>query len=270
MPKAEMDTDLLVQAGVDLAVQQRHATITLNRPETRNAQTPLTWRALREVGAHLDPEVRVVVVRGTGGVFSAGLDQRLLDDDAVEGMAGLADLVRRPTELADGEIETAQQGFTWLHDPERLTIAAVGGPAVGAGLQLALACDLRILSEEAWMRVDETEQGLVPDLGGTRPLVQTVGYARAVELCVTGREVPAREAERIGLANAVVPPEQFDGEVDRLVAAACRLPDTALRETLALLSQDADEAVDPEQQLAAERAAQLRCIGDLAERRGWE
>ncbi|MHA6800383.1 enoyl-CoA hydratase/isomerase family protein [Bounagaea algeriensis] len=270
MPKTEMDTELLARAGVDLAVQQRHATVTLNRPETRNAQTPLTWRALREVGAHLDPAIRVVVVRGTGGVFSAGLDQRLLDEDAVDGMSGLADLVRRPTELADGEIETAQQGFTWLHDPERLTIAAMDGPAVGAGLQLALACDLRIVSERARLRVDETELGLVPDLGGTRPLVQTVGYARAVELCVTGREVSAHEAERIGLVNTVVPIEQFDGEVDRMVSTACRLPETALRETLALLSQDADEAVDPEQQLAAERSAQLRCIGDLAERHGWE
>lgn len=269
MPETEVDADLLARAGVELTVHRRRATITLNRPDTLNAQTPLTWRALREIGTNLGAGVRVVVVRGAGRVFSAGLDRRLLDAEVVDGTSGLADLVRRPTEVADAEITTVQQGFTWLHDPERVTIAAVHGAAVGAGFQLALACDLRILTEDARLRVAETNLGLVPDLGGTRPLVQTVGYARAAEICVTGRDVPADEALNIGLANTVVPAADLDDAVDQLADAACAAPETSVRETLALLAQAADEAVDPEQQLAAERAAQLRCVNELAERFGW-
>ncbi|MEU6132420.1 enoyl-CoA hydratase/isomerase family protein [Saccharopolyspora sp. NPDC047091] len=257
-----MDADLLDRGGVGLTVQGRRATITLDRPDKLNAQTPATWAALREIGQSLDPEVRVVVVRGRGRAFSAGLDRRLFGADEVDGEPGLVSLGQRPTEEADAAIATFQQGFSWLREPDRVTIAAVHGHAIGAGFQLALACDLRVLTEDASLRMAETGLGLVPDLGGTLPLVRAVGYARAVEICVSGRDVPAAEALRIGLANSVVAAEELDSELDRLLEALSAPPEGAVRETLALLAQ-ADEAVDPEQQLAAERAAQIRRISGM-------
>ncbi|QGK69756.1 enoyl-CoA hydratase/isomerase family protein [Allosaccharopolyspora coralli] len=263
MAQSIVDADLLDRGGVVLDVDGARATVTLDRPDKLNVQTPHTWRALREIGANLPSEVRVVVVRGRGRSFSAGLDRTLFGFDEVDGVRGVLALSRETTERADAEISSFQQGFHWLRDPDRVTIAAVQGHAIGGGFQLALACDLRILTTDATLRMAETSLGIVPDLGGTLPLVRTVGYARAVEICVTGRDVPAQEAASMGLANLVVPPEELDAAVDRTVAAVTRAPEAAVRETLALLAQ-ADEAVDPEQQLAAERAAQLRRITALA------
>ncbi len=257
-----MDAGLLDRGGVGLTIDGPRATITLDRPDKLNAQTPHTWKALREIGQSLDPEVRVVVVRGEGRAFSAGLDRRMFGFDTVEGVPGLMSLGEGPTEQADAEIAGFQQGFSWLREPDRVTIAAVQGHAIGAGFQLALACDLRVLADDARLRMAETSLGIVPDLGGTLPLVHAVGYARAAEICLTGREVLAPEAERIGLANSVVPVAELTSAVDELADAILRAPAGATRETLALLAL-ADEAVDPEQQLAAERAAQLRRISDM-------
>ena len=262
-----MDADLLDRGGVGLTIQGRRATITLDRPDKLNAQTPHTWRALREIGQGLDSGVRVVVIRGEGRAFSAGLDRSLFGAEAEDGSPGLVGLGMRPTEQADAEIANFQQGFAWLRDPERVTIAAVHGHAIGAGFQLALACDLRVLADDAEFRMAETSLGLVPDLGGTLPLVRAVGYSKAVEICLTGRDVSAQEALRLGLANTVVPGDQLDASVDQLIEALTAPPAGATLETLALLMQ-ADEAVDPEQQFASERAAQLRRITELVEASG--
>lgn len=266
MADSTVDADLMDRGGVRLAVDGSRATITLDRPDRLNAQTPHTWKALCAIGDALDPDVRVVVVRAEGRAFSAGLDRRLFGSADVEGASGLIALGQRPTEQADAEIAAFQQGFSWLRDPDRVTIAAVRGHAIGAGFQLALACDLRVLAEDATMRMAETGLGLVPDLGGTLPLVQAVGYARAVEICLTGRDVTADEAVRIGLANSVVAVDELDSATDQLAEALTRAPAGAASETLALLSQ-ANEAVDPEQQLAAERAAQLRRITEMVSSR---
>ena len=121
-------------------------------------------------------------------------------------------------EMAES-IATWQEGFTWLRRPEIVTVASVRGSAVGAGFQLALACDLRVLSETARFSMREPLLGLVPDLTGTKPLVDLVGYSRALEICATTRWVGADEARDIGLATAVVPDDELDGTVADLVAA---------------------------------------------------
>lgn len=256
-----MDAGLLDSGNVRLTVDGPLATITLNRPDRLNAQSPAMWAALREIGRNLAAGVRVVVVRGEGRSFSAGLDRELFTGGR-EGERSLPDLARLPTEEADAELSTFQQAFTWLREPDRVTIAAVQGHAIGAGFQLALACDLRVLAEDALLRMAEPSLGLVPDLGGTLPLVRAVGYSRAVEICLTGRDVPAAEAERIGLAHTVVPADRLADEVDRLVTTVLRAPVGAARETLTLLTQ-AEVVVDAEQQLAAERAAQLRRLAEI-------
>ena len=113
-------------------------------------------------------------------------------------------------------IATYQDAFSWLRRPEIvITIAAVQGHAIGAGFQLALACDFRVLSEDARFAMLETSLGLVPDLGGTQPLVEAIGYPRALEICVTGRWVDADEARKLGLATIVVDRDDLDGTVVR-------------------------------------------------------
>jgi enoyl-CoA hydratase/carnithine racemase len=262
VPSPDIDPVLLDRGGVRLTVSGSCATVTLDRPDVLNAQTPTTWRALRQVGERLAPDVRVVVVRGAGRSFSAGLDRRMFTPEGVPGEPGLGEIATAEPGRGDALIEEFQQGFAWLADPGRVSIAAVHGHAIGAGFQLALACDLRIAAEDAHFTMAETSLGLVPDLGGTLPLVRAVGYARAVDICLSGRRVPAAEALAMGLVNQVVPADELDAAVLAQVEAVSKPMVGAVRETLALLAAAAGET-DPARQRAAERAAQLRRLAEL-------
>jgi enoyl-CoA hydratase/carnithine racemase len=235
-------------------------TVTLDRPDQLNAQTPTTWSTLAQIGASLDDDVRVVVVRGAGRSFSAGLDRSLFSaEPGVEG--GLGDMGRRPTAEADELIRGFQAGFRWLRTPGIVSVAAVQGHALGAGCQLPLACDLRILADDAQLRLPEATLGLVPDLTGTSNLVDLVGYARALEICLTGRAVHAAEAHAIGLANLVVPGAELDAAVADLVAALTAVPVAASRATAELVRSAVRN--DPADQDAAERAAQIVRLQEL-------
>jgi enoyl-CoA hydratase/carnithine racemase len=260
---APVQPDLLRRAGLALDLDGGRATVTLSRPEVLNAQGPQTWEALRVIGESLADDVRVVVVRGAGRAFSAGLDRRLFTAEEVDGRPGLIGVSRLAPEDADLAIAGWQAGFAWLREPARVTVAAVQGHAIGAGFQLALACDLRVVAEDVQFCMAEPTLGIVPDLGGTFPLVRAVGYARAVEICLSGRRIGADEALAIGLAQRVVPAGELDKAVDELVATLVTAPAGAARETLGLLSGVAD-GIDPAGALAAERAAQLRRLRSLA------
>ena len=213
------------------------------------------WDALREISRQLTGEVRVVVVRGEGRAFSAGLDRSIAGEL-------VAQLTRLPAEDALARIATAQEAFSWLRRPNLVTIAGVQGHAIGAGLQLALACDLRVLADDAQLAMAEVTLGMVPDLGGTKRLVELVGYGRALELCLTARRVDAAEAARIGLANLVVPAAELDAAIADLTAAVLAADRDAAIEVKALLAGAAGRSY-PEQQ-RAEREAQLRRFRDLA------
>jgi enoyl-CoA hydratase/carnithine racemase len=257
-----IDASLLERGGVSLAVEGERATVTLNRPESLNAQRPSTWDALAAIGAGLDPAVRVVVLRGAGRAFSAGLDRGMLSPGGIAGEAGFQEITAGSDAEGAAVIENMQRGFTWLADPARVTIAAVHGHAIGAGFQLALACDIRIATEDVRFRMAEPSLGLVPDLTGTLHLVRAVGYSRAVEIVLTARQVGAEEALRIGLVNTVVPGDQLDVAVDTLVAGLLAVPAGAAAESLALLARAADPTTLDEQR-AAERAAQVRRFREL-------
>jgi enoyl-CoA hydratase/carnithine racemase len=235
-------------------------TLTLDRPDRLNAQTPETWTALADIGRRLDPAVRVVVVRGEGRAFSAGLD-RVLFDPSPEVHGGLGELGRLPADEAQEHIRGYQAGFRWLRSPGIVSVAAVQGHAIGAGAQLALACDLRVLAEDAELRLPETTLGLVPDLTGTSTLVEAVGYSRALEICLTGRAVGAVEARAIGLATAVVPTAELRAAVDDLVAALLAPPVGASRATTELVRSAVVNDVDVQD--AAERAAQVQRLHEL-------
>ena len=250
-----MTPEDLAAVGLRLAVDGPVATITLDRPEVRNAQTPAMWGALGEIGRTLADDVRVVVVTGEGDTFSAGLDRAMLDptdagDGSVLGLLALSD------EEASARIEEFQRGFTWLRDPRFVTIAKVRGYAIGAGFQLALACDLRVVADDAKFSMKESALGLVPDLTGTKPLVEHVGYARALEICATARVVPAEEAVRIGLATASVPSADLDAAVAELTAALVAPMPGVVTETKTLLQGAADRDLDEQRRL--EREAQVR------------
>jgi enoyl-CoA hydratase/carnithine racemase len=237
--------------------------VTLDRPQARNAQTPATWAALAAIGDSLPSDVRAVVLAGAGPSFSAGLDRAMLSPDGIEGEPSLVQLASMDAEAVDRQIAEYQRAFTWWSRPEIISIAAVQGHAVGAGFQLALACDLRVVADDARFAMRETSLGLVPDLTGTSRLVRSVGYARALEICVSGRWVGAQESVDIGLAQLVVPRAELEVAVGDLVAALTAPDHGAVRETKQLL-QSAVELDEPEQQ-ARERAAQRRRLAALAE-----
>ncbi|MEV6675016.1 enoyl-CoA hydratase/isomerase family protein [Streptomyces sp. NPDC051162] len=253
---------LLDQDGIQLTVDDAVATVTLTNPAKRNAQSPALWRGLAEAGRLLPGSVRVVLLRAEGKSFSAGLDRQAFTPEGFDGEPSFLDLARGSDEALDAEIATYQEAFTWWRRNDIVSIAAVQGHAIGAGFQLALACDLRVCADDVRFAMRETSLGLVPDLTGTHPLLSLVGYARALEICATGRFVHAEEAERTGLANLVVPAAELDAAVQDLAAALLAAPRDAVVETKALLRDAAGRTY--EAQRAAERQAQARRLRDLA------
>lgn len=257
-----MDPETLSAAGLQYAVDGPVATITLHRPEVRNAQTPAMWRALAAIGAEIADDVRVVVVKGAGQSFSAGLDRSMLDPSTTSAEESVAGLLGLSDDELSATIDAYQQGFTFLRDPRFVSIAAVQGYAIGAGFQLALSCDLRVVADDAQFCMKESALGLVPDLTGTKPLVESVGYARALEICATARMVGAAESVDIGIALTAVPAAELDATVADLVAALTASMPGAVRETKALLQGASDRSLD--EQRRREREAQTRRFRELA------
>ncbi|GAA1773918.1 enoyl-CoA hydratase/isomerase family protein [Nocardioides hankookensis] len=255
-----MDPKTLEDAGLLYDVTGPVATITLHRPEVRNAQTPAMWHALAAIGDELPDDVRVVVVKGSGAAFSAGLDRSMLDPSTA-GEGSVVALMSQSDDEVSAAIDGFQRGFTFLRDPRFVSIAAVHGYAIGAGFQLALSCDLRVVADDVQFCMKESALGLVPDLTGTKPLVESVGYARALEICATARMVGAAESVDIGLALAAVPPAELDATVADLAAALTAPMVGAVRETKALLQGAAERSLDDQRRL--EREAQTRRFREL-------
>jgi enoyl-CoA hydratase/carnithine racemase len=180
----------------DLVITEDRAAVrhvVLNRPEKRNA---FNEDLVLAVGAALraaadDPAVRCVVLRGNGPVFSAGMD-----------VAALAAAAGAPERLRSFR-RACLEAWNLAEEMTKPTVAQIHGVCLGGALELALACDLRVLAEDAWVGLPETRLGLVPDLGGSSRLPQVVGVGRAKELIMTGRVIGAADAERFGLANRV-------------------------------------------------------------------
>lgn len=258
-------SDELAAGGVRLEVDGPRADVVLERADRRNAMTPTMWLALAKVPGLLPAGVRVVVVRGEGQTFCAGLDLRLATPEGVPGEGSLADAVEGMDTAAIGDqIGIWQQGVLWLRDPRWITIAAVQGAAVGGGFQLALSADLRIAAADARFCMKENALGLIPDLTGTRAMVDLVGYARALEICASSRWVEAAEAAALGIVQAVVPvedlPAAVDAQVATLLATAARAG-VALKELL-LGAPGRDVAA----QALAERTAQAPLLRAMADR----
>ncbi|CAL9328654.1 enoyl-CoA hydratase/isomerase family protein [Nocardiopsis sp. TNDT3] len=255
----------LSRARLRLVVRGPVAHVTISRPDRRNAMTGRTWTTLARIGQTLSEDVRIVVIDGDGDIFSAGIDLGMFSPEGVDGersmVAGLADGTASDAEVRD-YIAGLQEGFLWLRRPDLVTVAAVRGHAIGAGFQLALSCDLRILADDAQLCMKEPALGLVPDLTGTKPLVDIVGVNRAIEICLTARRVGAQEARDLGLAELVVPADELSAAVDDVVAALLATDRAAATATKALLQQAAGNTL--QRQAEAERAAQAARLAALA------
>ncbi|MFE2105807.1 enoyl-CoA hydratase/isomerase family protein [Kitasatospora sp. NPDC059463] len=261
-PVTDPQTPHREQDGVRLEIDGELAVVTLCQPKRRNAQSPALWRALTAIGRELPGTVRVVLLRAEGVSFSAGLDRAMFTPEGIPGEPGFQQLAASGDQELDATIAGYQEAFTWWRRPDLVTVAAVQGHAVGAGFQLALGCDLRVVAEDVQFSMKETSLGLVPDLAGTKPLTELVGYARALEICATGRWIGAAEAAAIGLANLAVPAAELDAAARDLAAALLAAPRNAVIETKALLQGAAGRSYD--EQRSAERAAQARRLRDLA------
>jgi 2-(1,2-epoxy-1,2-dihydrophenyl)acetyl-CoA isomerase len=228
------------------------ATIELNRPETLNAwNTQLGHDLLAAVTAVAeDDDVRAVVVTGAGRAFSAGADLRDLSADRTAG--GHPDVRRVLTERYHPIITT-------IRTMPKPVLAAVNGPAVGIGLSLALASDLVVASESAYLLLAFVNIGLVPDGGSSLFVPARVGFARATEMAMLGERIPAAQALEWGLVNRVVADGDFAGEVaalrDRLAAGPTGSYAGTKRQLNAWLYARMEEQLELEADIQQEMAA---------------
>lgn len=258
----------MLEALSDVAVEVRLdgpvCRVTLARPERRNAQTPRMWQALAALGQSIPETVELVLLDAAGPSFSAGLDRRLLTPEGADGEPSLALLALLEDDVLDAEIARYQEAFTWWHRGDAVSVAVVQGHAVGAGFQLALGCDLRVASTDATFALAEVRLGLVPDLGGTRRLVDLVGPSRALDLAASGRAVSADEAYRMGVVDRLVAPEGLSAAVEGLVTDLLAADPVARRAVKRLVAGASGRT--PDEQLAAERSAQAPLIRRLTGR----
>ena len=203
------------------------ATLTMNRPEARNALSPEMSAGLEEAIPRLarDPAVRVVVLTGAGGAFCAGGD--------VKGFARAApppggERPRAGFEQRVAGLRASTEFCRVLHEMPKPTLAAIPGPAAGGGLSFALACDIRIASEDAKFTTAFARIGLAGDYGGSYFLPHLIGAAKARELYFTADVIDAEEARRLGLVNHTYRAAEFPAKVDAWARRLAQLPTIAL------------------------------------------
>ena len=181
--------------------------------------------------------MRVVVLRGQGRAFSAGLDRQMFTPEGVEGVPGILALANGSADESTARIAAWQRAFDWQSRPGIVSIAAVQGHAIGGGFQLALGTDIRIVADDVRFSMKEPAPG-----HRSRPRRHEAAgrprrlFARGLEICLTARTVGADESLRIGLASQVVPADGLDAAVDQLVAALLAVDRDAAAETKALLA----------------------------------
>jgi enoyl-CoA hydratase len=230
------------------------ATITLNRPEALNAFSKEVieeiLKALEDVKA--DENTRVVILTGAGEkAFSAGAD--------IKAMKGMNALKARELSLMGEKLCDA------LENLEKPVIAAINGYALGGGLEVAMACDIRIASENARMGQTEINIGLIPGWGGTQRLTRLIGKTKAKELIFTGKIVDAKTAEQLGIVNMVVPTEKFRETVQQFAAELASKAPVALKVAKALINKGSEISLDAAIALEREGFGVVASTEDLQE-----
>jgi enoyl-CoA hydratase/carnithine racemase len=254
-----------IDTGTDellCVIRDRVAIITLNRPEARNAMsdnlTPALRNMIRTCGESSD--VGVLLITGAGNAFCAGGN--------VKGMGAHRDKAKLAMSYEDkvADLQERQRLLTGaLISVRKPTIAALPGPAVGAGLALAMACDIRIAAASAFVSTGYLRVGLSGDYGIAWLLTRLVGTARARALMFTAERVDAARCERIGLVNRVVPDDQLHAEAFALAKSLAEGPTLALR----YMKDNLDEALLFDYATArdheAERLVRLQSTADHKE-----
>jgi enoyl-CoA hydratase/carnithine racemase len=211
------------------------ATLSLNRPEKRNALSVEMWAAIPAliVQAAADPDVKLLFVRGAGGVFSAGADISEMPSVYATAQAAIAN---------DTKIQNAMRA---IEDCPKPVIALIEGPCVGGGCGIALACDIRIGAMGSRYGVTPAKLGLVYGAADTRRLVQAVGLSKAKDILFTGRLLGAAEAAQIGLIDRLVEPNDLDivaADYANKIGAASQFSVRNQKTILAMLRGGADDA----------------------------
>jgi 2-(1,2-epoxy-1,2-dihydrophenyl)acetyl-CoA isomerase len=237
---------------IHLNIADGIATLTLSRPRALNA---LNKQMLDELSSALDQmqqdeQIRVVVVTGARRAFCFGAD--------------FDDLAGETTEATSAKFEDMlprfQNVIRKLYGLPQPTIASLNAFAAGAGLDLALACDLRIASDKVKLSEAFVKMSLVPDGGGTWALQRLIGYSRAAEMIFTGEPIDAAQAERIGLINRVVPAAEFETAVNTLAAQIAAAPAAVLQRSKELMRKSQSTNLD--EALNNECVVQLECVAD--------
>lgn len=243
--------------NIESSVGNGIATVRLNRPEKLNSFAGTMRedlvRTLSDVGEN--EEVRVIIITGTGRAFSAGGDI-----DYMQSLQEKRDILAFTTLLSSGAAIV-----TTIRDLDQPVIAAVNGVAAGAGLNLALACDMRIASSTARFSASFVKIGLHPDWGGTFFLPQLVGASRAMELMMTGRIVEAEEALSIGLVDRVVSDETLLEEVQRVAGAIASGPPVAIRDIKKAVYESVNNELRMQVRLETENQIRAFLSTDAAE-----
>lgn len=223
------------------------AKIVLNRPEAFNAFNPKMVDELADAVEMLerDPEVSVIVLTGAGKAFSAGGDVKVMPEMLKWSQVDVLNYMRKAHSIVAKLVEM-----------DKVTIAAVNGVAVGAGLSFALACDMRIASENARFSTGFIRVGLHTDCGAAYFLARLVGPAKALELALTGDLIDAKEAERIGLVNKVVPPDKLEEEAMALARRVASGPLVAVK----LLKRTVYESLNVDLKVILEREALAQAL----------
>src|ERR1700759_1288402 len=260
-----MSTDTTIDTGTDellCVIRDRVAIITLNRPEARNSLsdrlTPALRTMIRTCGEN--PEIGALLITGAGTAFCAG--------GTVKGMGGHRDKKRLELSHEDNVADLEERQLLLpgaLVSVRKPTIAALPGPAVGAGLALAMACDIRIAAQSAFVSTGYLRVGLSGDYGIAWLLTRLVGTARARELMFTADKVDAARCEAIGLVNRVVPDDKLQEEAFALAKSMAEGPTLALR----YMKDNLDEALQFDFATArdheAERLTRLTMTADHKE-----
>jgi len=238
---------------ITLNVADRIATITVNRPDKLNA---LNNRVIAELGEMIDSlradrDVGGIVLTGAGRAFVAGADISELEEVAGDSAEALA--------------KRGQSVFRRFETSPKPTIAAVNGFALGGGCELAMACHVRVASENAKFGQPEVKLGLIPGYGGTQRLPRLVGKGRALQLLLTGEMIDAQEAFRIGLVNRVVAANELLSAANAMMRAMLANAPLALAACVTAVNDGADAALDTALALEASAFGRLGATADKRE-----
>ena len=246
---------IYTREGSFLSPEENIAVIKLNRPDALNSFSHEMLTELENLIDEIskDDTIRSVVITGAGErAFSAGADLKTAGSLDAEG--------------ARKYIEQGQRVFRKIEDLNKPVIAAINGWALGGGLELAAACDIRVASEEAKLGSPEVRIGLIPGWGGTQRLAKIIGVGRAEELILTGGQIGAKDAERMGLVNKVVPKDELMSTVNWTAGQIAANAPVAVRLAKKLVKKSPD--LDIAQGNKLELDAIMECFGTEDVREG--